>query len=207
MPTYRRKILGTSLALTCDADYADYAERFFDEMTEQVSAGGKLFEKMCIQNGWSVVTLRSKGNILQVCEPDFDSDPMTAVRPDLTTTFKIYDQQAQALQLANATAGTPVRFDDTVMAALGCLEKDRLLLYHAVDPAGESGWIVQELGVPVPTNVPPETWLGAVHVWELLRLCPRILCALWLPNGYRAIFDQDGITAIGDADGQKVWEA
>lgn len=206
MPVYRARIGDQKLTLHCAAAFKEYALWFLGEVEQQHAAGQTIFAGMCISCGWSVVTLRADGDSLAVCEPDFDGDPLRAVRPDLTCTFQVFDRQRQLLKRLGLDEGDPARFDEEIIAVRSCLDKPRVVIKRFVDGTGAAGWAVLPVEPLKAGGYQPERDLVKLPVWQLLRKRPSLVQVLALPKGFGAVFDGDKLLWVENAAGEHLWE-
>lgn len=165
---------------------ADRGARFF--------AAGKT-----IQVGWSRLTLVDKKGVLEVHEPDFDADPETDTRNDLTVTLSVIAQQNDVL---NSLGLEPAALDflDKIVVVTGALEADDVFFQRADPDEGDSGWTMKLLDDPH-----RDTEYEWVFVYGLLRVLPEAMKILTLPVGYMAMFPDRQLDAILDGDDNQVY--
>lgn len=193
--------VGTTCLVAHAADaLAPQAEWLLKTLEGLLDGGKRLTEGGRVQVGWSFLTLRLRDNELVVCEPDFDGDPFSGVREDVTLTLTVIGQQNEVLARVGA-AGVASSFQDKIVLLKGCLEEPHIYLErnHSA-PEGDSGWYIG----PVDGHDVGGDY-DAIYVYQLLRLRPELLQVLSLPPGYLIVFDGVKIKAVLDESEQDVW--
>jgi hypothetical protein len=170
------------------------------ERIEQQRGGGFIRDGVRIQVGWSVLTFVQRDNELIVCEPDFDNNPFRDARDDVTCTLTVQSQQNDVLRRVGVD-GVPATFQEKVIFAKGCLEGNpRVYLERTAPTQGDSGWYVGPAGDPDKREE-----LGAVFVYQVVRIRPPLLQALALPPGYLVVFNGDQLEAVLNPHNENVW--
>jgi hypothetical protein len=161
-----------------------------------------LADGVTVQLGWSMLTLQRLGRDLIVHEPDFARDPFHDLRDDVTVTLAVLARQAAVLNRV-AVKGVPVRWDDKMVIARGCLGERRVYMQRADPRPGDSGWYVGPVDLPGPGKDPGG--YEAVYVFEVLNLRDPLLQMIALPQRYLVVFDGDKVEAIVDGDDKNRW--
>jgi hypothetical protein len=204
MGRHTLRVGDVELVASCDDTYARPARSLLEAVASFHGKGKGLADGVTVQFGWSLLTLRRRGDELRVCEPDFDGNPLSEVREDVTCTLAVLVEQAVVVNRLDVEP-VEVRFDETVLLARGCLAERRVYLERSEPEAGDSGWYVGPVDSPAPEQRPENfEWL---RVYELLGRRAPLLQALGLPTGYLVVFDGDQIDAVLDEDEQDVWAA
>src|SRR5207253_4470884 len=96
--------------------------------------------------GSSLLALvRADGDLLELREPDFDGDPFSATRADLTATLACVDAQLELLARASAPARTTM-FWETLTIAGGAVDVRRVYVERKKRVGvRDSGWLVAPL--------------------------------------------------------------
>jgi hypothetical protein len=94
MGRHALRVGDVELVARCDDAYARQAGSLLEAVASFRGKGKGLADGVTVQFGWSLLTLRQRGKELVVCEPDFDGDPLTAVREDVTCTLAVLVGQA-----------------------------------------------------------------------------------------------------------------
>jgi hypothetical protein len=68
------------LVARCDDAFAPQARSLLEAVASSHGQGKGLADGVAVQFGWSVLTLRGRGDELLVCEPDFAGDPFYHLR-------------------------------------------------------------------------------------------------------------------------------
>jgi hypothetical protein len=192
------------LVACCDDAFATQAESMLEAVASFRDKGRGLGDGVTVQFGWSLLTLRQRGDELIVCEPDFDSDPLTRIREDVTCTLAVLTGQAAVINLLGVEP-EEVHFNDWVLVYRGCLDEQRVFLYRHEREPEVSGWSVDPVDSPLP-EVKEENF-EFLRVFELLSRRPELLKVMGLPEGYMVFFKGDRIDAVFDENERDVWEA
>lgn len=173
-----------NLVAHCDEAFAVQAGSMLEAIASLQGQGKGLDDGVHVQFGWSLLTLRRRGDELLVCEPDFDGDPFHGVREDVTCTLRILMGQVAVVRRLGLRP-VEIRFEDKVVLAKGCLAGRRVYLQRSQPRPGDSGWYVGPVDGPAPEQRPES--FEAIHVFELLRRRASLLQVLALPAGYLVV--------------------
>jgi hypothetical protein len=193
-----RQVKGHSLRAECRVGTRAQLTSVLDTF-ERVEAP-QITAALEIRFGWSLLRLQQDGNALRVTEPDFDAWPHQQYNPTLDVTLRVVGEQANLLQRLGV-AGEDTYFDQMVVTAPGALSAREVFL-RRVEPISDadSGWL---LGTTQdPEALTREVDLEAVPSAALVALYPALLAAMVLPRGFVAIFRDNLLTQVFDADGQ-----
>ncbi|MDC0709810.1 hypothetical protein POL68_15160 [Stigmatella sp. ncwal1] len=184
-----RSLHGVHVVLTC-ADGAEDQGEWVMEVLSQLPPGG-LIPGRTLRFGWSSIRLEPRGGALVVTEPDFDGDPLSGWRDDITVTLRVQGSMLETAQEVEVEPQFP-RFTDKVTAVPGWELSTRVALARATAPeAADSGWLIVPPGSL--SNAPSEQF----SVFELLRRRSALLSALALPGGWVVEFDGDTLLGYG----------
>lgn len=199
MSRYSLQVGGQEAVVNCAPQLERQANSLLELLDMLQLSGEELRDGETVQFGWVLLTLVQRGDELVVHEPDFDGDPFTELREDLTASLTVTTEQAQLLGRLGLRS-EPARFQQNVVIGKDCLQQRRVYLEHKqpVTP-NDSGWYIG------PVEGTPQEF-ESIHVYQLLRLRPSLLQALTLPPGYLVVFDGDEIKAVLDERGADVWQ-
>jgi hypothetical protein len=191
---------GKPVSVACTAGQEPLAEDLLQTLA-RISERDGLRPGSKVRFGWSVLTVRERtGGGLEVCEPDFDGDPLTQIRPQVSTTLGVLAQQTV---LARRVGVTPVDvgFEQKLVVARGALDSTRLHLFRS-DPASgdDSGWTVTSDDAPGGVDDPDS--FETRRLFDFLHLRPVVLSALCLPPEFAVVIDGDRIETVFDAEGR-----
>jgi hypothetical protein len=152
-----------------------------------------------VEFGWSLLWLREDGDVLAVCEPDFEGDPMRDQVDDVTGTLSVLAAQSGVLSEYKVAEPVPTRFDQKIVVAKGVLDLDRVYLERTAPQPGDSGWYIGPVdeGDQVDESASPEDRYDAILAHELLGRRPALVTVLSLPLGALVVFDGDEIVHVG----------
>ncbi len=192
-----------TVTFECDTALHKQADWLLGVLRDIASERGNSFfaPGRTIQLGWSLLTLVREGGELQVHEPDFDADPFTRTRKNLTVTLTVIAQQNDWLHRLGAEP-TAVDYRDKIFVADGALKTDSVFLQRLPrgESEGDSGWAMKLLSDPKRDT----TWEW-VFVFALIRFRPWYLPFLTLPVGFIVVFRDDQLDAILDSDNKTVY--
>src|SRR5438270_5401230 len=97
MGRHRRRAGDVELVVRCDDAYARQAESLLDVVARFRGEGKGLADGVTVQFGFSLLTLKRRGDQLLVCEPDYGGDPFHAIREDVTCTLAVLLGQAAVI--------------------------------------------------------------------------------------------------------------
>jgi hypothetical protein len=198
----KRPIAGDVVVIRCADHLSSQADFVLGVIARDVEVGKlHLRDGIRIELGWSVLTLRREADGgMTLHEPDFDEDPFTRLRSDVSATLTVIAAQNDVLR-ATGARGVRVRFDQKIVLASGVLQLAHVYLQRSADVAkDDSGWFIG------PVDEPLAEQLEAVYVYQLLSTRPEFLRVLTLPSGYLAIFSDGTIESIVDEDDVEVWQ-
>ncbi len=189
-----------TLSVSCSKALSEQARWLLDLLTKMNSTGKEMFDGTTIQLGWSILSLRSSGSTLCVCEPNFDTNPFRETRDDLTCTLTIQAQQNEVLRKLGLD-GVPAVFDEKIVLSKECLSMQRVYLERSAgNVKGDSGWFVGPA-----ESAPKRTEHEAVYVYQLLRLRPTLMQVLALPPGFMVVLDGNLIEAVLNERNENLW--
>jgi hypothetical protein len=176
------------------------AEQVLDVIA-RFAEGQPLASGLRIRFGWSMLTLVEDAEGLTVCEPDFDGDPLRAVRPTLDTTLAVIADQA-AITRQLSVAPVDVSFDQFVVVARGALDAPVVQLYRDPDARhDDTGWSLTEYGA---NRGDDTSAYEAMRVYTFLRTRPGVIPVLVLPPRFAAIIDGNQVSRVLDDSGREL---
>jgi hypothetical protein len=152
--------------------------------------------------GWTTLSFAVEDERLVVEEPDYDNQPETHTRQDISVSLATLARQRAVLEHAGVP-GQPIDFDEHVLAIRGSLELDEVFLLRVESPGGRmTGWRLS------PTDgIPEGAQTDSLPVYEILQARPALLDAMLLPPGYMAFFSGNTLTTIVNERDEVVWDA
>jgi hypothetical protein len=192
---------GTRLLAKCNSSLLTQAQAILRHLDLTEDATGKFRHGSKVGLGWSVATMQRDAGGLRVEEPDFDSDPVTNTRDDISVSLTVLGGQQYVQQLARKSA-VPAPFYSKIIVGGDALLHDRVYLQRSAvaDPL-DSGWYIG----PIADDVPSQPYVG-LRSFDLLRGRPELLQALALPVGWVVLFDAKRLTKIVDAEDRIIFE-
>jgi hypothetical protein len=194
-----RVIGGRKMTAGCAAERQRLAEDLLTAI-ERASKRTGIREGMRIRFGWSVLTLEPEGEGLIVCEPDFDGDPLRAVRPGVDTTLDVTARQAALLKRVGVEP-VDTTFDQMVIVARRAFDGETLQLFRTQPSGNDSGWSISSGDAQSPSDNPDD--YEAVHSYTLLRHRPEALAVLPLPPEFGVVIEGPTIAAVLDPQGHE----
>ena len=203
MPTLTHLIPGGTLVADCADMVQSQCRGMLAAVASLAGQGSGIADGVKVQFGWSVLTIRQEGSNFRVCEPDFDGDPFTQVRPDVTCTLAVLAMQVGVVRRVGVDP-VEVRFDEKVVLRRGVLAEPHVFLNRGQPTEGDSGWFVGP--VEGPEYDPDDlSQFEAIRVYELWRERRPLLSVLGLPPGHIAVFRGDTIESVMSPAGEDVW--
>jgi len=202
MISLQKSIAHGLLTLACNDDLDHQGQWLLDLIASRDQAGPGLASGTTVQVGWSVLTLAATANgVLEVREPDFDTDPLTATRAEVSTTLRILAAQTDLLRRVGSE-GLAARFDEKVVVQKGCLAEPGIYAQRSEPTPGDSGWYVGLADGPAAAGAED---LEAIRLHQLLVLRPHLLAAMALPVDWICVWQGDELRGIADDRNQERW--
>lgn len=202
MISLQKSIAHRLLTLSCHGDLDHQGQWLLDLIASRDQAGPGLASGTTVQVGWSVLTLAATANgVLEVREPAFDTDPLTATRAEVSTTLRILAAQTNLLRRVGSE-GLAARFDDKVVVQKGCLAEPGIYAQRSEPTPGDSGWYVGLADGPAAAGAED---LEAIRLYQLLVLRPHLLAAMALPVDWICVWQGDELRGIADDRNQERW--
>jgi hypothetical protein len=198
--TRQRNIGEFNVVAACSDVYDAQADAVLDLLT-RLDAVKRLEDGTKVRFGWSLFTLHRRAQVLEVCEPDFASDPLVRTVPGIDVSLSVVVQQAALLRKIGEE-GLDARFDDWLVAAETIDIADELYLFRSPPREADTGWSITDAENPTGAT---GSGLKGLRVWQLLRIRPDVLPALCLPPSYAAVVRGDSIAAVLDPTGVDRW--
>ena len=156
--------------------------------------------------GWSLLTVRTCGELTVLCEPDFTRQPMTELRHDATFTLQSLVMQ-QLMHSIVGLAPCDCSCGDAVAIVQGSLERMRLHLWRVAESEdGFSGWVVGPDSLDEVRAALSSRSYDMVPSAIVARLRPHLIKVLTLPPGCVVEMDGHVVTSVVDADGRECFE-
>lgn len=193
---HERRVGDRLVRIVADPRLDGAVATLFAGLDEIIDGGGMIADGSYLPVGWTTLRLREvDGGVLVMNEPDYDGDPETERRDDITRTLQVLGAQWSMLDLV-AQPLTPVNFDQHVLVGGDALTVDSVFLMRVPSPGARlSGWRL----VPSAWDGSEELELESIRVFELMQRRPALMAALLLPPGTMAYFEKDALTLVLDA--------
>jgi hypothetical protein len=169
-------------------------------LADAVERHAEIWIGATIEVGWSVFKLLEQNGQLVLCEPDFDKDPFSVFRCDVSESLKTLVTQNGFLDGVKAKP-CQVRFDDKVIFKKGCLSAPNLYGERSSPSRGDSGWYFGP--VEGGTPISPEE-LEAVFAYQLASMRPELIKVLSLPAGWLVLFNGPLLTKVVNEQNMEV---
>ncbi len=201
---YERQIGSTRVRVECDAKFVDAANDVLDTLSKLAMDGPPLASESRMRFGWSILTLQPEPDgALRVCEPNFNSDPLSSTHTTIDVTLSVLISQTDVARRAGVTP-VDVGFEQSVITQTNALEGTRIALFRSASVDGlDSGWTIAD---PDRIDTPPaESELASIPVYNLLECWPVVLSVLILPVGFTAEVDRERVLHVWDDRGSDLW--
>jgi hypothetical protein len=153
-----------------------------------------------IRVGWSLIRLYRRGDELHLFEPDFDLDPFSDIRDDVSCTLKVLAVQLEFSKRLGIDSPTDWAFNDKIVLSKGCLSEEKIYLERSpTDSAGDSGWYIG----PADKKDRPKQY-EAIYAYQLLKLRPSLMPLLGLPYGFMAVINDKKIEVVLDPNNKNL---
>ena len=151
--------------------------------------------------GWTTLSFTDDGERLVVQEPDYDHEPESATRPDISVSIATLARQRQVLEQVGV-AGAAIDFDQHVLTIRGVLEQAEVMLIRVESPGGRmTGWRLTPAA-----GIEDSDEIDSIPVYAILAARPELLDAMLLPPGYLVLYSGDQLTTIVNQNDEIVWE-
>jgi hypothetical protein len=160
-----------------------------------------LSEQTRLPIGWTTLSFTDDGERLIVQEPDYDNQPETRTRPDISVSLATLARQRRVLEQVGVP-GAAIDFDQHVLSIVGVLEQSELMLIRVESPGGRmTGWrLTPAEGIAESDEV------ESLPVYAILAARPELLDAMLLPPGYLVLYSGDQLTTIVNEANEIVWD-
>ncbi|QAU23617.1 hypothetical protein EO087_06155 [Dyella sp. M7H15-1] len=190
------------LIAQCASEYDTMAHSLLSRLKALHEQGPALNPGSLIDFGWSLLQIQAHPQHWVVCEPAYDSDPITW-RPEVNETLWVMQQQATLLAELNLVSGQRTRGDQWLWLQPDALTAPDVYLNRSEPShAQDSGWYIR---ADTTTNQKGDSRARAIMAGTLARYKPEWLGVLALPIGCLARFEQNHLTAIFDARQQRIY--
>jgi hypothetical protein len=191
---------GVRVAVRCASRLEARARALFAHLRAAHARGTRIVDGATVTFGGSLLAFsREDDGVLALREPDFDGDPFSATRGDLTSTLATVDAQLELLARASAAARTTM-FWETLTVANGALGVRRVYVERRKRLGlRDSGWLV------APLDGDDREALETRFVHEIVSQRPALAAALAFPEGWLVVFDGDRVHAVLDPGGSQRW--
>lgn len=151
--------------------------------------------------GWTTLSFTDDGARLIVQEPDYDQEPESNTRPDISVSLATLARQRKVLEQVGVP-GAAINFDQHVLTIRGVLDEAEVMLIRVESPGGRmTGWrLTPEAGIEDSDEI------ESLPVYEILAVRPELLDAMLLPPGYLVLYSGDQLTTIVNQSDEVVWE-
>lgn len=151
--------------------------------------------------GWTTLSFTDDGARLVVQEPDYDHEPESHTRPDISVSLATLARQRRVLEQVGVP-GAAIDFDQHVLTIRGVLEQAEVMLIRVESPGGRmTGWRLTPA-----EGIEESDEIDSIPVYAILAARPELLDAMLLPPGYLVLYSGDQLTTIVNQDDEIVWE-
>jgi hypothetical protein len=151
--------------------------------------------------GWTTLSFTDDGKRLIVQEPDYDHEPETHTRPDISVSLATLARQRRVLEQVGVP-GAAIDFDQHVLMIRGVLDQAEVMLIRVESPGGRmTGWrVTPAAGIAETDEVETQP------VYAILAARPELLDAMLLPPGYLVLYSGDQLTTVVNEANEVVWD-
>jgi hypothetical protein len=160
-----------------------------------------LTEQTRLPIGWTTLSFTDDGERLVVQEPDYDHEPESQTRPDISVSLATLARQRRVLEQVGVP-GEAIDFDQHVLSIVGVLEQAEVMLIRVESPGGRmTGWRLTPAA-----GIEDSDEIESLPVYAILAARPELLDAMLLPPGYLVLYSGDQLTTVVNQDDEIVWE-
>jgi hypothetical protein len=160
-----------------------------------------LTEQTRLPIGWTTLSFTDDGQRLVVQEPDYDHEPESHTRPDISVSLATLARQRRVLEQVGVP-GEAIDFDQHVLTIRGVLEQAEVMLIRVESPGGRmTGWRLTPAD-----GIEDSDEIESLPVYAILAARPELLDAMLLPPGYLVLYSGDQLTTIVNQNDEIVWE-
>ncbi|PRP98800.1 hypothetical protein ENSA5_29560 [Enhygromyxa salina] len=157
--------------------------------------------KTRIPIGWTTLSFALDGERLVVEEPDYDNEPESRTRPDISVSLATLARQRAVLEQVGIP-GQAIEFDQHVLTIRGVLERDEVMLVRVESPGGRlTGWRLTPA-----EGIEEADEIESLPVYAILAARPELLDAMLLPPGYLVLYAGKQLTTIVNEANEIVWD-
>jgi hypothetical protein len=160
-----------------------------------------LTEQTRLPIGWTTLSFIDDGEHLIVQEPDYDNEPESHTRPDISVSLATLARQRRVLEQVGVP-GAAIDFDQHVLTIRGVLEQAEVMLIRVESPGGRmTGWRLTPAA-----GIEDSDEIDSLPVYAILAARPELLDAMLLPPGYLVLYSGDQLTTVVNQNDEIVWE-
>ncbi len=206
MITFEAKIREQTVKMYADLPLKNAAGAIF-KVLMQVSQKTNIFNnKFVLCFGWGFFFLRERedeeGNKFWLVEStDFDKDPLKNRTENVTASLIIQNMQMETVQVAKVQPEAVTMRDTLLVLKEAMNASDVYMSRNDKTKDGDSGWYFGLLDDPNEENHSPDDYVR-VPTFYLMKIRSEALRVLQLPVGTVAVFHDNQMTALVDADDQ-----
>ncbi len=201
MSELRLHVGSLCLVANCADELCDQARWLLETIKKLNEKGLPLEDRVRIQFGWSLLTLKRRDSEVIVCEPDYSGNPFSEAVDNVTRTLWVQALQVEVLRKLGLE-GNPARFHDKIVTGKRCLDEPKVFLQRqGTQEPGDSGWFVGR----VQENQETVGEYESLVVYKLLFRRPTLLQVLALPPDFVVVYDGDRIESILDPQDRPIW--
>lgn len=188
-----------AILAVCDGELEPFASATIGKLASRIRQDhAKAVQTVHI--GWTVLTARIEDDGIRLFEPNYDSNPSTELRPDISCSLRILKSQLDLLEQLGLE-GQPVNFEQKLVLEQRAVKEKRVYLHRQpTDNPADSGWF---LGI---TSSPMRRKLEAIQLWQLLGSRPELMRVLLLPNDYIAAFNGAKLDSVSDPENREIYK-
>ena len=151
--------------------------------------------------GWTTLSFVVEDGRLIVEEPDYDNEPESHTRRDISVSLSTLARQRAVLERVGIQ-GEAINFDQHVLTIRGVLDRDEIMMVRVESPGGRmTGWRMTPA-----EGIAEADEIESLPVYAILSQRPELLDAMLLPAGYLALYSGPQITTIVNERNEIVWD-
>lgn len=160
-----------------------------------------LSEQTRLPIGWTTLSFTDDGARLVVQEPDYDNEPESRTRSDISVSLATLARQRRVLEQVGVP-GEAIDFDQHVLAVTGVLDRSEVMLIRVESPGGRmTGWRLSPA-----EGLADSDEVESLPVYAILAARPELLDAMLLPSGYLVLYSGDQLTTVVNEANEVVWD-
>jgi hypothetical protein len=199
---YVHAYLGKQVLVRAAPHLRGEVERVFAVLEAMAAESFEIEDGGLLPIGWTTLRFSVHGDRISLQEPDYDGDPETQWRADISVSLATLARQRAVLDRIDIP-GEAINFDQHVLLVRGVLDDDKLFMMRVPSPGGRTtGWrVIPSAGMAEDDEV------DSVPVYAIMRERPILIDAMLLPAGFMVVVEGDRITQLIDPQDEVVWDS